>query len=474
MLVGILLMRDILKGFPYYTSSDFKASYYGFDWVQPDPNLILLFESLLPFTTFCIIVGLFYRIAMPLTAFMAAYFFLIAPEYYLNHYYMLLLFLILMSFIPAHKTWSLDSIIKKQTNEGVPVWSYLILKLQTEVILIYAGLVKINYDWLQLQPLGTWLRIASNDLPYIKWIFFFDTTIAIGAYGVILLHVLGAPLLFWHKTRPWVFALYVCFHLTNSMVFNIGIFPYLTIAATLLFFNPDWPKKIINWFRPFTVSFLRPYKNTGTSNPSYNKIILPLCSVWMLVQILNPLPALLASNVDVAWRGHGDIFTWRMMLNDRRIHTAAIAVHMPEKHRIEFVHLRKYLGERQCYMITWRPNTTVQFAHFLKNIYSKKYDTKTIKIHAYITVSINDRVPELWADPTENLAAYNPAYGVYDWQEPTNNPLRTWKEVVNATKYTTPTYNDTLKAMKLPQEKSITFNTEAISLHSHLAKSKCE
>ena len=70
----------------------------------------------------------------------------------------------------------------------------------------------------------------------------YDWVISLGNYGVIALHVLGAPLLFFKKTRLPIFIIYILFHISNHHTFDIGIFPWMTIAATTLFFNPGWPR----------------------------------------------------------------------------------------------------------------------------------------------------------------------------------------------------------------------------------------
>ena len=469
--IGILVLIDIAKGYPFYDSHEFKASYYGFSWVKADPTLIGMFEFLLPITALLVTVGFLYRIAMPLTALMATYFFLIAPAYYLNHYYMLVLFLILLSVVPAHRAWSVDAYLNKRKNKdnsGVPYWSYLLLKLQTEIILIYAGLVKINYDWLQLQPIGTWLRLESYGTPF-QWLFYFNLPIIIGAYGVILLHVIGAPLLFYKKTRIWVFALYVCFHYTNSQMFDIGIFPYMTVAATLLFFAPDWPRQFAGKIlRLKTQSY-----SAGKTAPK-NKWVLPACTLWLTWQALNPLPALIAPNLQVSWRGHGDAFTWRMMLNDRRIFNLIFVAYIPKENTIEFIDMRKHMGDRQCFMTAWKPNATVQFAHYLDTKLQEKYKTDDVQIHAYITLGINGREGELWADPTKDLSTYKVKYGTYDWQTYATKPLRSWKEMANAPKHVSPAYKDVLKEMNLPATtETIIFNSGNVSLDAPLEKSRC-
>ena len=88
-----------------------------------------------------------------------------------------------------------------------------------------------------------WLSTRS-DMPLIGYLYTQDWAVAIAAYGVILLHVIGAPLLLWKRTRLAVFIIYAAFHTLNHFTFNIGIFPWLTLFGTLVFFDPDWPRQL--------------------------------------------------------------------------------------------------------------------------------------------------------------------------------------------------------------------------------------
>ena len=129
---------------------------------------------------------------------------------------------ILMVFVPANRVYALDSLIWRRVkrHQGqLYVWNVWIVRVQMEIVLIFAGIVKINPDWLQLQPLKMWLGERSHVVligPYLNetWV------IAVGAYGVILLHVLGAPLLLHKRTRLPVFGVYALFHLANHVFFQ--------------------------------------------------------------------------------------------------------------------------------------------------------------------------------------------------------------------------------------------------------------
>lgn len=485
-LIGLLISKDVLNQYlsiEYHLHSipsDFRQSYYGFEWVQPEITLIAISSFILPISVFCIILGLFYRLMMPITTLIITYFFLLFPEHYLNHYYMLLLFCTLMCFLPANAVWSCDFLLKKHIKKlpliwgNVREWNYWILRLQTEIILVYAGLVKINPDWLRLQPLATWLRADMHNVPIIGGFFYYDTTIALGAYGIILLHTIGAPLLVWNTTRPWIVLLYCCFHLTNSQIFDIGMFPFLTIGATLLFFSPSWPRDLLVKCIPLKQNTNKISSNNRCSlNTVDQNVIIFAMILWLSIQIAIPLPALFSSNLVTAWTGYNDLFSWRMMLNQRSIQVAIFAVYIPEKKTIEFIPMRKFLSERQCTRTPMKPNLTIQYAHYLKDNFSIKYKTSNVEVHAYIMMAVNYREPELWANPKVNLAEYKAIYGIHEWLEPVDNPLRTWQEVIYAPKFNAPTYSQIRESMGLSKVENIIFNEHGITLQTPVANYKC-
>ena len=64
------------------------------------------------------------------------------------------------------------------------------------------------------------------------------------SYGGLLYDLFVGLLLIWNPTFWIGITATIFFHTLNKLVFNIGIFPYLMIASTSLFFRPDWPSRI--------------------------------------------------------------------------------------------------------------------------------------------------------------------------------------------------------------------------------------
>ena len=248
---GGLILWDVVHYFVYdlirykYLQPYLLFKYYGFEWVEPWPGDGLYYHfAALGLFALLVMVGLFYRVAIVLLTIAFTYVFLLDQTDYLNHFYFVILLGCLLCLAPANRAWSLDAWLGTGTGGAVPGWSVWILRAQMEIMLIYAGIVKINPDWLQLAPLRGWLA-QSADLPLVGPLLLQDWVVAIAAYGPIALHIVGAPLLLFRRTRLWTFGLYCAFHLSNHVLFNIGIFPWLTIAGTTIFFAPDWPRRVV-------------------------------------------------------------------------------------------------------------------------------------------------------------------------------------------------------------------------------------
>lgn len=234
----------------YYIHSNFMFKYYGFGWVEPWAGDGMYWHfALLAVLAVMIMVGLLYRLATIVFFFAFSYVFLLEQARYLNHFYLVILIAFLLMLVPAHRKCSVDALLwPKLRSDWVPNWSLWLLRAQVEVLLIFAGLVKINADWLRLEPLGMWLS-RLDDWPILGPLMNADWVVASAAYGVILLHVIGAPLLLLKRTRIPVMILYFGFHLANHAMFQIGIFPWLTMAATLVFLDPGWPQQLLRWLQ---------------------------------------------------------------------------------------------------------------------------------------------------------------------------------------------------------------------------------
>ena len=72
-----------------------------------------------------------------------------------------------MIFLPLNTSFSIDSYLQKKSYKLVPNWTIDSIKIMLTVVYLYAGLAKINSDWLlKAMPLKIWLP-SKYDLPFL-------------------------------------------------------------------------------------------------------------------------------------------------------------------------------------------------------------------------------------------------------------------------------------------------------------------
>lgn len=383
----------------------FHFKYYGFEWVTifPDPWLTLYFLSMM-IAGLCIAVGYRYRFFMTYFAFAYVYFFFLEKAFYLNHGYFFCLLCLVMIFMPAHRNFSFDIFRKPELyRERIPFWPIFLLRFMMGVVYFYGGIAKINPDWLRGQPLKIWLGAKANHHP-LGALLGYDFTAYFMSYGGLLLDLTVAFFLLSGKTRKYAFGFVLFFHLTNVIIFEIGIFPWLSIVLSALYFAPDFPRKMFAWFKKqlgwkqFTVLEERwsmrlaeknivPQQQVLTYSSRRQALIKWSIGLFCLVQCLVPLRHHYFPG-RVAWNEEGHRYSWRMMLRGKRGYgtfTVRDGVTGKEKK----VNPRKILNSKQKHKIYTHPDMVLQFAHFLRDKYEAE-GMQEVEVYANIFCRLND------------------------------------------------------------------------------------
>ncbi|MCI0746752.1 MAG: HTTM domain-containing protein [Verrucomicrobia subdivision 3 bacterium] len=306
----------------YYVKPKFHFTYYGFDWVKPWPGIgMYVHFAVLGAAALGVLLGFWYRLSATLLFVTFTYAFLLDQAYYLNHFYLVSLLCLLMVVIPAHRAGSLDAWRAKQMNSSTaPRWVLALLLAQLSIVYFYAGIAKLNGDWLRGEPFRSWLAPYAQT-PVLGLFVGNEWGVQLFNYGGLIFDLAIVPLLLWKRTRVLAFVWAVTFHLLNAILFSIGIFPWLMIAATTLYLRPDWPRllwaKVKARFNSSTVqrfndSTLQPF------NPSIlqRRVAISLISAYLAIQLLVPLRHLLYPG-SVHWTEEGHRFSWHMKLRDK-------------------------------------------------------------------------------------------------------------------------------------------------------------
>ena len=202
----VLVVRFFARGWieTLLIEPEYHFSYPGFEWVRvwPEPWMQVHF-LVIGLAALGIALGYRYRLSAGLFAVTLGYVELIDRSLFLNHYYWVVLTASVMVFLPLNAAMSLDARRGRVRTPGrYPAWVIWMLRFQVGMVYVFAGLAKLNGDWLlRAEPLSTWLPARSE-----MWLIGPGLTIPVVAY---LLSWAGAFFdltivvwLSWRRTRP--------------------------------------------------------------------------------------------------------------------------------------------------------------------------------------------------------------------------------------------------------------------------------
>ena len=401
----IEILRFFFKGwiFEHYIRPQFLFSYYGFGWVKPWPGdgMVLHFFALGVLSLF-IVFGIRYRLSAVLFFFGFTYVFLLERAHYLNHFYFVCLFSFLLIFIPAHRSFSIDVIRRpKLARNTAPAWCLWVIRLQVGIVYFYGGIAKIEPDWLRGDSLRIWLSTKA-DYPLIGSYLTTEFMPLFFAYSGLFIDFLIVPLLLWRRTRVIAFVIAIMFNGFNSTLWNIGIFPWLMVAATAMYFAPDWPRRLLEKWWGGVSSGPKAAVSQSRVLTFGQKITAVLLAVFVAFELLFPLRHFLyPGNSD--WTDEGDRFAWHMYLR-QKYGRATFYVNDPESHYAWEIKPRDYLTTFQAKRMSTQTDMILQFSHFLADRFRRR-GYERIEVRTVVFVSLNGRTPQLLVDPQIDLAA---------------------------------------------------------------------
>jgi hypothetical protein len=422
MLLG--LIRFALNGWidKFYIQPSFHFTYYGFSWVKPIGIYTYGIFILCALTSVGMAIGYKYRISAILFFLSFTYIELMDKTTYLNHYYFVSVISFVMIFLPAEAYFSVDA-YKNPTRAfaHIPRWTVDILKLLLAVVYFYAGLAKLNSDWLvNAMPLKIWLTGHSN-LPIIgplmlkSWVQY-----AFSWFGAVY-DLFIVLLLINRYTRLIGFALVVIFHLTTSLLFPIGMFPYIMIISTLIFFSSNFHAKCLallgKLFRiPATV-----WESTKIYTPQsgiFYRLSIGLLTLFLVFQLLFPFRYLLYPG-ELFWTEEGFRFSWRVMLMEKAGY-AQFKVTDSRTGKSIYVNNDDFLTRFQEKQMAFQSDFILEYAHFLHDQYEANgMNDPIVNVECY--VALNGRLSKPYIDPTIDLAHIPESFKHKYWILPFNN-----------------------------------------------------
>ncbi len=407
----------------HYIQPRFHFSYYGFEWLQPTlGNGIYLLMAMMALCAMFMIVGYCYRLSTTLFALGFTYLFLLDKTTYQNHYYLISLVSWLLAILPAHRLWSVDAWQNPSLRRATaPAWSLWLLRFQIGVPYFYGGIAKISADWLAGEP----MRSAIGEktwYPGIGQLFATEFGVQFFVWGGMLFDLLIVPALLWRRTRFAAFLVSLVFHILNASMWPIGVFPWFMILATVVFFEPDWLRRLLR-----IPAEPAPANEPAGASPAVvasslgQRLAATALIGFVLLQVLVPFRHHLYPG-DPNWTEETHHFSWHMLLRSKRCGVRLYA-HDPHSGRTGTVDLRPYLTAYQANRFGREPRTIHQLARFVAaDLRSKGFGD--VEIRALALVSLNGRKPQMMIDPDVDLAAEPVTWNQPAWVMPLTEPLR--------------------------------------------------
>ncbi len=426
-LFGLLIMAEcwgaILTGWVTNNMVDPKLTFtfIGFEWLNEflGPHMYYYF-GVMGFMGLFITFGFAYRFAMIAFALMWSFSYWMQKTSYNNHYYLFLLVSWMMTIIPAHQFLSVDSFlfpkIKRLTCKN---WVRVFFIVQMFIVYTFAALNKIYPDWFN----GVFLNQH-----FIKYEYLISNKFHLEGLGKIVgsiefsqviawlgffFDLLIVPAMLFSRTRGFALKCAIFFHVFNSIVFGIGIFPFFSLAMMIFFYNPDRVQEIFFKSKSFMMD-----RNDDEGLITSRRIVfsyaLMLYFVW---QVYLPVRHLFIPG-NVFWTEEGHRMSWRMMLR-RKSADVTVYTSVPDQKgkygKREKVNLSEYLSFKQESRFAISPDMIWQMAQFIKADYEKK-GIKDVKVFVDCKISLNGSPYYQFTNPDVNLAKVKWSYfGHQNW-----------------------------------------------------------
>lgn len=370
-------------------------TFIGFEWLQPLPgNGMLYYYGIMGLLGIFIMLGFKYRLSMLTFTIMWTATYLMQKTSYNNHYYLLILLSSFMVLVPAHKYLSVDARLNPEIrSNSMPQWCVFIFVLQMFIVYSYAAVAKMYPDWLNASVPEMLMRARKDywlvgDFLQQRWVHF-----AIAYFGICF-DAFIIPLLLFKKTRIWGFCAGIFFHLFNSFIFHIGIFPYMSIALCVFFFHPKTIQSIFFRNKDY-------YDSDEVKIPSYRNLGIAIFSIYFIVQICLPLRHWFIKD-DVLWTEEGHRLSWRMMLRARSGSTSYRVVDKATGHVIP-TKMSDFLTSKQIKSASSKPDFIWQFSQRLKKHFAN--EGKDVQVFVTSFVGLNGEKKQRMIDPSVDMAS---------------------------------------------------------------------
>ncbi|WP_299439777.1 HTTM domain-containing protein [uncultured Aquimarina sp.] len=426
---GLMMLISIIRFWSYgwidklYVKPSFFFSYYGLEFIKPLGNYTYFIFALCGISTIFITIGYKYRIAIVTFFLSFTYIELMDKTTYLNHYYFISVLSFLLIFLPANAYYSLDAKLKGTSFQKIPAWSIDAVKLLLGIVYFYAGLAKLNSDWLQkAMPLKIWLP-SKYDTPIIGDIMQQEWVHYVFSYTGVIYDLAIPFLLIYRKTRIFAFVMVVIFHVLTRVLFPIGMFPYIMIVSAMIFFDSSIHHRILQFFSKIFRIAKANFDTGKTLNflPSKTKIIAPVLVLFFVIQLLLPFRYVLYPG-ELFWTEEGYRFSWRVMLMEKAGY-ANFKIVDKETGKRFYVDNDDFLSPFQQKQMATQPDFILEYAHYLQAHFEKQ-GHQNVQVFVESHVALNGRLSTQYIDPNVDLGKQKESFKHKTWIIPFKDEIK--------------------------------------------------
>ncbi|WP_298533288.1 HTTM domain-containing protein [uncultured Algibacter sp.] len=407
-----------------YIQPKFHFSYFGFEWIKPLGVYTYLLFIVCGLSALMVAIGFKYRLTI-ITFFLCfTYIELMDKTTYLNHYYFISLLSFVMIFLPANTHFSIDNIIRKTSYKNIPRWTIDAVKLLLGIVYFYAGLAKINSDWLfRAMPLKIWLP-SKYDLPLIGDSLMHQEWFHYAMSWCGMLYDLAIPfLLLYKRTRLFAFFMVLFFHIFTRVLFPIGMFPFIMIVSTLIFFDSGLHKRIINGIKSVFGSIGSKVNIAINENYRYTfrRPVVILFALFFIWQVLFPFRYVFYPG-ELFWTEEGFRFSWRVMLMEK-MGISTFKIVNSETGDFFYVDNSDFLTDFQEKQMSFQPDFILEYAHYLGDHF-KAQGHQNVEVYVESYVALNGRLSQPYINDKVDLYQQKESLKPKDWILPFNDEIK--------------------------------------------------
>lgn len=389
-----------------YLAPSFHFHYSGFEFVQVPGIWTYGLFVICGLSALFVSIGYQYRIAI-ISFFMSfTYIELMDKTTYLNHYYFISVVSLILIFLPAHSYFSVDAFRQKTIRaQYIPRWNIDIIKLLLAIVYIYAGFAKLNHDWLiNAMPLTIWLP-SKTDVPIIGSLMSKKCLHYLFSWGGALYDLFIVFFLMCRKTRFWAFIAVLIFHILTRILFPIGMFPYIMIVGTLMFFDDGFHDKILHFIaRTLSIDSSIFDNNKWNEQTNKNSIYPAILGGFMFIQLLFPLRYLL-NDGNIFWTEQGYRFSWRVMLMEKTGYANFKIVDGQSGKRF-YIQNEDFLTPFQQKQMATQPDFILEYGQYLGRHFAAQ-GHQNVEVYVENYVSLNARPSQVFISPDVDLLTTN-------------------------------------------------------------------